>query len=293
MEETRKRRWGDRKDADWVRDLDGVHAIMPHIMPKRTDAEVYVNMEFDVTEALAYIEKKNEGETEYRATLFHCILMAIAKTVYLRPLLNRYISGRRIYQRHAISLGFVAKKRFEDHSEETLVVTEAPEDWTLTAVTEKVIGKVHTARTEQTGGVNGAMDVLRRLPRWFLMLFVGVIRLLDFYGKVPESLKSDDPDFASVYLTNLGSIRCPSVYHHLNNYGTNSIMVAIGTIEKTEKIAPDGAREVRDVVKIGVTLDERIADGFYFARSLKIVQYLLSNPELLERPLKEEIDFAC
>ena len=31
-----------------------------------------------------------------------------------------------------ITLGFVAKKRFEDHSEESLVVISAPEDWTLT-----------------------------------------------------------------------------------------------------------------------------------------------------------------
>ena len=88
-----KRRWGDRADARWVRDLDGLHVIMPHLMEKRTDAEVYVNMEFDVTDALRYIEEKNRNEEEYKATLFHCILMAIAKTVYLRPDLNRYISG--------------------------------------------------------------------------------------------------------------------------------------------------------------------------------------------------------
>ena len=90
--------------------------------------------------------------------------MAIAKTVYLRPDLNRYISGRRYYQRHEITLGFVAKKRFEDHSEEKLVVTTAPEDWTLTAVTRQVVGKVHKARTEKSGGANGAMDILKVTP---------------------------------------------------------------------------------------------------------------------------------
>ena len=107
--EKQKKRWGDRADARWIRELDGLHVIMPHLMDKRTDAEVYVNMEFDVTEVLRYIEEKNRGEEEYKATLFHCILMAIAKTVYLRPDLNRYISGRRYYQRHEITLGFVAK----------------------------------------------------------------------------------------------------------------------------------------------------------------------------------------
>lgn len=292
MEERIKHR-GDRKDAYWVRDLDGLHAIFPHLMNKRTDAEVYVNMEFDVTETLAYIQEKNQGETEYKATLFHCFLMAIAKTVYLRPMLNRYISGRRYYQRYDITLGFVAKKRFTDHSEERLMVVTAPEDWTLTDVTRQVVGKVHQARTEAGGGVNNAMDVLRHCPRFLLMFIVWLVKVLDFYGCVPAFLKEDDPNFSSVFLTNLGSIRCPSVYHHLNNYGSNSIMVAIGTIHKAEKIMEDGSRQLRDVVEVGITLDERVADGFYFGRSLKIVQYLMTHPELLDRPLKEEIGYDC
>lgn len=55
----------------------------------------------------------------------------------------------------------------------------------------------------------------------------------------------------------------------------------------------DGSRSVRDMVDIGITLDERVADGFYFGRSLKLVQYLLANPELLEKPLEEAVDFEC
>ena len=292
MTTTPKKRWGDRKDARRVRDLDGLHAIFPHLMNHRTDAEVYLNMEFDVTETLRYLAEKNEGEEEYRATLFHCILMAVAKTVYLRPDLNRFISGRHYFQRDEITLGFVAKKRFEDHSEESLMVIPAPEDWTLTDVTHRVVGKVHKARTEKNAGVNGAMDVLKYLPRPLLMFVVWFIKVLDFYGVVPDFLREDDPNFASVFLTNLGSIRCPSVYHHLNNYGSNSIMAAIGTIRREEKILPDGSRAERDLVDIGFTLDERIADGFYFARSLKIVQHLFSHPELLELPLNQEVTYV-
>ena len=237
MSNTTKKRWGDRKDARWIRDMDSLHVILPHLMNHRTDAEVYVNMEFDVTEALGYIARKNEGEEEYRATLFHCILMAVAKTIYLRPQLNSFISGRRFYQRDEITLGFVAKKRFEDHSEESLVVISAPEDWTLTEVTHRVVGKVHKARTEKNDGVNGAMDVLKKLPRPVLAFVIWIIKTLDFFGKVPDFLRQDDPNFATVFLTNLGSIKCPSVYHHLNNYGSSSIMAAIGTIRKSEKIA--------------------------------------------------------
>ncbi len=288
-----KKRWGDRRDARWVREVDGMHAVMPHLMPKRTDAEVYLAAKMDVTEALAYIEQKNEGEEEYRATLFHCFIMAIAKTVYLRPLLNRYISGRRVYQRDKITLGFVVKKRFEDHSEESLMVTEALEDWTLTEVTKKVVGKVHTVRGQDSFGLDDTLDLLKKLPRPIMMLAMWGFRTLDFFGKMPKALTDEDINYSTVALSNLGSIRCPAVYHHLNNYGNNSIMVTIGTIHKEEVFQPDGSRAVRDIVDVGVTLDERIADGFYFGRSWKIVQYLLNEPQLLDRPLKEEIDYEC
>ena len=83
--EKRTKRWGDRPDAYWIRNLDGLHAIMPHLMNKRTDAEVYVNMEFDVTEALRYIEEKNRGEDEYRPP---------CSTVSSWPLPKPYICGR-------------------------------------------------------------------------------------------------------------------------------------------------------------------------------------------------------
>ena len=288
-----KKRWGDRRDARWVREVDGMHAVMPHLMPKRTDAEVYLAAKMDVTAALAYSELKNEGEEEYRATLFHCFIMAIAKTVYLRPLLNRYISGRRVYQRDKITLGFVVKKRFEDHSEESLMVTEALEDWTLTEVTKKVVGKVHTVRGQDSFGLDDTLDLLKKLPRPIMMLAMWGFRTLDFFGKMPKALTDEDINYSTVALSNLGSIRCPAVYHHLNNYGNSSIMVTIGTIHKEEVFQPDGSRAVRDIVDVGVTLDERIADGFYFGRSWKIVQYLLNEPQLLDRLLKEEIDYEC
>ena len=54
-----KRKFGDRKDARRVRDMDGLHCIMMHIMPKRTESEVYLEFPMDVTDLLPYIEEKN------------------------------------------------------------------------------------------------------------------------------------------------------------------------------------------------------------------------------------------
>jgi hypothetical protein len=43
---------------------------------------------------------------------------------------------------------------------------------------------------------------------------------------------------------------------------------------------------VTDSMEVGFTVDERITDGFYFTKSIKIMQDLLNNPQaLMERPV--------
>ena len=111
-------------------------------------------------------------------------------------------------------------------------------------------------------------------------------------GINPRFLTDGDPNYSTILCSNLGSIKCPSVYHHLNNYGTNSIMVTIGTLHKEELLMEDGTRQIRDVIDIGATLDERIADGFYFARSLRLIKHIFAHPELLDKPLGEDSGFT-
>jgi hypothetical protein len=285
----RPRKWGDRRDGHWVKDAPGLNVVMTCLMPKRTEAEVYLNQQVDITELLRYLEEKNAGRTEDKTTLFHCFVTMFARVVNERPLLNRFIQGARIYERDEITLSFIAKRRFTDHSEESLMVFTPKGSDNLDSVSRHIIGDVHEMRKQTSAqGIDDILDKFAALPRPLLMFAVRVVRWLDFWGKVPKALTQGDTNYTTVLLSNLGSIKCPSVYHHLNNYGTNSIMITIGTMHKDLVVMPDGTTQVRDFVDIGATLDERIADGFYFARSLKLVHHICANPALLDLPLEED-----
>ena len=72
------------------------------------------------------------------------------------------------------------------------------------------------------------MDLLTKMPRFLLRFVVWMLHKLDFYGRVPEALIKTDPNHATCFITNLGSIGLRSGYHHLSNWGTNSIFVVIG-----------------------------------------------------------------
>ena len=46
----------------------------------------------------------------------------------------------------------------------------------------------------------------------------------------------------------------------------------------------------KDGVDLNFTMDERIADGYYFSKSIRMLQHFLNHPELLERPFNEKLD---
>ena len=288
----KKEKWGDRPDGRWVK-ATGMQTLMANVLPNRTDCEVCCRDTIDATELLKFLEKRNAEHPEYKTTVFHCALLCISRIIKERPYLNRFIQGRRMYERHEISLSFVCKRRFADTAEEALLVVVPKDDTTIDSLSRYIVGDVKEARKSEhsTGGVDKIMDDLAKLPRPILMLVVKLIRILDFWGKLPHDIWETDPNYTTVLASNLGSIKCPSVYHHLNNYGTNSIMITIGTLHKEEMVMEDGHKEVRDVIDVSATLDERIADGFYFARSLKLLKHVFAHPELLDLPLGEPSGF--
>ena len=65
-------------------------------------------------------------------------------------------------------------------------------------------------------------------------------------------------------------------------------MFTIGKI-KEQPMVIDGKIEPIKVCDFGITLDERVADGFYFAKSLNILEHIFNNPNLLEDRANDKI----
>ena len=91
-------------------------------------------------------------------------------------------------------------------------------------------------------------------------------------------------------ISNLGSIKCGAIYHNLADFGSCSSLTSIGEIKNEITVTDSGEREIRKICEFGVTLDERIADGFYFAKSVNLIEYILQHPELLNDPISRPIN---
>lgn len=288
--EKRKKKFGDRKDGHLVKDVPALNVIMSTLYPNRCDCEVSGRIEADITDLLAFIKRKNEENPEGNLKFFHCFIAALVRTLNERRLLNRFVRGGRIYERDFITASFTAKRKFTDSSKEALLTYRARRGDTLEDISRFILGEVHEIQTndDKMDEVGKKLETVARLPRVIRMLITRTVRTLDFWGWLPSSLSKGDPSFATALVANLGSIRCPSAYHHLNNYGTTSILITIGTITRKNVLNEDGTVVQRDFVELTATCDERIADGFYFSKSIRLLERFLQNPEILEKPLEED-----
>lgn len=287
------KKWGDRKDGIWLRDIPPLNRIMPGIMPNRADNEAYINMDIDLRPLDAYLAKKNADRTTDKYTYFHVISAAIGKAFVLRPKMNRFICNSRMYQHKRLTLAFVVKKQFDDKSEEGLAFLEYSDKETLDTYHEKIMKVIHATRREDALDTSSnAMDILNKLPQWIINTVVKITLWLDKRGWAPDFLIGSDPNHASIFLSNLGSIGLPGGYHHLVNWGTNSCFVVLGKKYWKMEYNQNGEGDLHEVIPLGITLDERIADGYYYSGTVALVKTLLSNPELLELEADTPVEYS-
>jgi len=288
-----KKKWGDRKDGTWLKDLPPLNRIMPRIMPNRADNEAYINIDIDLRPLDRYLEKKNGEKTEDRYTYFHLISAAIGKAFVLRPRMNRFICNNKVYQRKNVTVAFVVKKKFDDHSEEGLAFLEYDPSETLDSYHEKIMKVIHQTRKEGASDTSSnAMEIITKLPQFLINAIVKTVLWLDKYGWAPDALIGSDPNHAAIFLTNLGSIGLEGGYHHLVNWGTNSCFVVLGKKYMKMEYTKDGEQDLHEVIPVGITLDERIADGYYYSGTVALVKELLAHPELLELPASTAVEYA-
>lgn len=284
-----RKKFGDRKDGTLIRKIDSMHYIMPLMYPNRCDNEACMNIRVDLTKAEEFLAQKNAGDPAYKYNLFQLVVTAVLKTIMLRPQMNRFIANQNLYQRNEVTAAFTVKKIFSDHGGEALARIYAKESDTLDTIHEEIYRQVSFCRSDNKDASTASMDIIQKIPGKHLI--GAVARFLDRHGWMPSEIIATDPYYCSVVLTNLGSLKIDAGYHHMTNWGTNSVFCAIGLIKKRPYYDDEGNVTMRQSVNLALTIDERIADGYYYAKTIRLLKHLLENPELLELPLKEEVDY--
>lgn len=277
---------GYKSDSKKVKDINGLQQILIDLKPDRCDSDVYINQKFNVSKIVNYVEnKKEEG---FDITYFYVFLTVIGKLFYNRNKLNYFVANRHLYEHNDIRISFVAKVDFSDDSKEVMIMLPILPGDNIFTISKRVKEKIERVRNskERIDGLNQFVDCLGKVPNIVRVPLVGIFKWLDKKGILPNSLIKDNIYYSSIIISNLGSIKCGAIYHNLTNFGTCSSLATVGEIKKEKGI--DG--KVIDVCEFGVNFDERVADGYYFVKSLKLAQYIFDNPSLLEEKVSNKIE---
>ena len=282
---------GDRKDGIKLRNIHSMHFVMPLIFPNRCDNEAFISERIDLTNIYAYLEKKNANNPEYAYNLFQVFVTAMLKTVTLRPKMNRFIANKTMYLRNEVSAAFTVKKIFTDDGAEALAIVRSTGTETIDDIHNEIYRQISLCRSDEVDAGTESLNTVASIPGFLAKMVGAGARFLDRHGWMPKSVTDGDPFYSSVYLSNLGSIKLRVGYNHLTNWGTTSVFCVIGNAKKRPFYDDDGTVHMKESVDIGLTIDERLADGYYYSRTVQLMKKLLENPELLEKPLNEEVDY--
>lgn len=283
MASSYKRRSGDRKEGRLLRSLPAFSKFIPYIMPTRNDALIHYEESFEISAVDKCL--RQERVSGYKGIGFlHFMIAAYIRCLSMLPGVNRFVVGNRIYARNNIEIVMTVKRSLSiDASETTVKVSFEPTD-TIFDVYRKMNEKIEEIKTgDANNNTEDVAEALCHLPRIILRFAIFALRVMDYFGWIPQSLLDASPFHGSMIITDLGSLRIGPVYHHIYNFGTLPVFIAFGAKRHAYELDKNHQPVDRKYVDCKMVMDERICDGHYYAQFLQAMRYIFAHPEILER----------
>ena len=274
-----------KREKEWrrVKTLPAMSEVVPFIMVNRSGAQIFVKDSIETDRLEKYMREKQQNGMP-NLSLMHIFIAAYFKTVAQRPAIDRFIRGQRVWTRNNVEIALTIKKEMVLESPDTVVKIKLPKTATLKEVYESLNNAITSYRNDPGGDFDDTAKAFTRLPALLFKLAIHTLKCMDYFNLIPRSLQDLSPFHCSYFITSMGSLGIPAIYHHLYDFGTCPIFFAFGTKRRAYTLDADGNIKKSSYVDFSFTLDERICDGYYYASALKYMKALLKNPWRLDEP---------
>lgn len=272
--------FGYRTDGRKLKNVGPFFKIIPHIMKKRSDSHVYYTQDIGLAPLDEYIyNKEQEG---IKMSYMNIIYAALVRIIAEKPHLNRFVMNGRVFARNKIYISLAIKKEMSEEVEETTL--KIPFDgseniFQIKEILENVIAKNKDISAQNS--TDKLAKLLSLIPNFLIKLAVNTFMFLDKHGMLPKAVINASPFHASAFLTNVGSLGIDTIYHHIYDFGTVGLFLAMGKKKKSFIYDDDTIKEEK-TISLALVADERICDGFYYASAIKLFNRYMKKPELLE-----------
>lgn len=263
---------------------DSNYFLFPHVLKYRYDAQNMITVDIPVEPMKQYMnEKRKEGiSISYLALIMAAYTRAAAKY----PLLNRFVVNEKIYDRYDFTASMVVLRPGSNTDVFSKIYFD-PQNDTIFDVEKKIEDYVTASRdSESETGLDKIVSFIVSKPA-LAKLLVNMLLWADKHGLLPKSILDALPFHTSFLITNLASIRTNHIYHHLYEFGTTSVGIAMGNMRDIPHQTKNGV-ELERCIPLGVVMDERICSGHYFANVFSYVTRMLADPHRMEIPYTQE-----
>lgn len=274
-----------RSDGRKLKSVSPIFKLMPLIMKKRSDSHVYYTEDIPLAPLDEYIAKK--AEEGIRLSYMNIIYASIVRVIAEKPSLNRFIINGRAYARNEIWVCFVVKKNMSEDAEETVIklpFTGSENIFQIKDKLDEAISKNNELTNEND--TDKLTKVLSHVPFFLMKTAVNFLKFLDKINCLPKSIIDASPFHTSAFLTNVGSLGIDAIYHHIYDFGTTGMFLAMGKKKKSFIYDDDNNFKEERSISLAWVADERICDGFYYANAIKAFKKYLKKPELLEKNIE-------
>ena len=216
-----------RSDGRLLKSLRPFVQIIPYVMEKRSDAHNFTKQVLCAESIDKYIEEKKEQG--FRLNYMHLFIACYVRLIAERPELNRFIMHNQIYQRNDIFVSMAIKRSLRDEGEETTVKFKFTGNESIYEITEIVNTKINEAMSYKVGtNTDKLAESVMSMPGFIKRSLVKTLKVMDMYNMLPKSVIEASPFHTSLFFTYLKSIDTSYIYHHLYDFGTTGIFVALG-----------------------------------------------------------------
>lgn len=268
-----------RKDGIRIKITDPMYTVAAHIMDKRMDSMNMITIDIPVDPVADYVHRKrDEGMKISRLAV---LLAAYIRVIDEFPKLNHFIVNSNIYARNELAVGMVVLQGGDITRQGTMSKIYFQPTDNVYKVQERLTTYIDENRKENPeNGTEKIVAALLSIPG-LLRGGVKILRWMDKHGLLPKSIIDMSPFHISLVITDLASIRTNAIYHHIYEFGTTSVAMAMGINREIPK--RKGGEIIHEkCMPLGIVMDERIASGSYFALAFRRFQDYMAHPEKLE-----------
>lgn len=282
----RKKDRRDRKDGYYVKRTEDIAEFLAYLGPTKIANSSLITLRVEMTPILEFVEKeKAEGRN---VSMFTVLVTSAVRLCAMRENINCFVKNRKLYRRKVISIGYIIASSRDDTSKRGMTSSAFDPSSNVYDVSSIIIDGADRVRSGEKWGTEVWLSRLARCP-WPLKRFLAwTLMGLDRRGWVPRALTATDPCSSTIFISNLGSIGGVAVYHHMIEWGTNSIFVTLGKINEETRIEKDGKLTTVPMMDILITVDDRISDGVYMANSMDLWSKIIAEPEKLRERYNPE-----